>query len=110
MQWRAQSDLDRDRSTDHGTPSDACVVGISRSRLVDQILHVLVGASDGACLAGLFWPQQTAEAEIADPSNLNGDSDCRRNPPGPAQGETHNLYVPFLCRFLAAQISLALIE
>jgi hypothetical protein len=37
-------------------PKHACV-GISRSRLVDQILHVSVGVSDGACL-GLFCRPQ----------------------------------------------------
>jgi hypothetical protein len=94
--------LDRDRSTDHGTPSDACVVGISRSRIVDQILHVSVGASDGACLAGLFWPQKFWRTL---PFQYKC-SDCRRNTPGPAQGET--IYtVPFL---RGGQISLALIE
>jgi hypothetical protein len=33
VQWRPRTRLDRDRSTDHGTPSDACVVGISHTNL-----------------------------------------------------------------------------
>jgi len=94
----------RDRQTDHGYRftrhlSIACVcVGISRSKIVDQIYT-----------CGRHWMARASLSRwVVGHRNFGGPfqwvtSDCRRNSQGQAHSETY-LYVPF---FLRGQISLA---